>query len=40
MTTTVLNAKNAEIEKTIPEVSGLVQKQTDYNTKISDIEKK
>ena len=40
MTTTVLNAKNGEIEKKIPEVSGLVKKQTDYNTKISDIEKK
>ena len=39
VTTTVLNTEIGEVESKIPDVSGLVKK-TDYDAKISDIEKK
>ena len=39
MTTNVINTKIREVENKIPDTSGLVKK-TDYNAKISDIEKK
>ena len=39
MTTNVLNTKIEKVENKIPDVRGLVKK-TDYNAKISDIEKK
>ena len=34
-----MNIKTSEAEKRIPDTSGLVKK-TDYNAKLSDIEKK
>ena len=39
MTTTILNIRISEFEKLIPKVSGLLKK-TDYDAKISDIERK
>ena len=39
MTTTVLDTNIGEVEIKIPDVSGLVKK-TNYNARISDIEKK
>ena len=39
MTTAVLNTKIEKVEDKIQNISGLVKK-TDYNAKISDIEKK
>ena len=39
MTTTVLDTNIGEVEIKIPDVSGLVKK-TDYDARISDIEKK
>ena len=39
MTTAVLNTKIEEVENKTPDVSGL-EKETDYNARISNIEKK
>ena len=39
MTANVLNTKISEVEKKIPDASGLAKK-TGYNAKISDIEEK
>ena len=39
MTSTIFNTKIGEVENKIPGFSGLFKK-TDYNAKISDIEKK